>query len=47
MWETKYAREPIDYRLFFLMLLKKIWVFPLAAIIGALFVGGGGCLVDC
>lgn len=46
MWETKYAREPIDYRLFFLKLLKKIWVFPLAAIIGALVVGGVYCLVN-
>ena len=46
MWETKYAREPIDYRLFFLKLLKKIWIFPLAAVIGAVVVGGVYCLVN-
>ena len=46
MWETRYAREPIDYRLFFLKLLKKIWIFPLAAVIGAVVVGGVYCLVN-
>ena len=46
MWETKYAREPIDYRLFFLKLLKKIWIFPLAAVVGAVVVGVVYCLVN-
>ncbi len=46
MWETEYAREPIDYRLFFLKLVKKIWAFPLAAAIGAAVVGGIYCFVN-
>ena len=40
MWECNYAREPINYRLFFLKLLKKIWVLPLAAVVGAIVIGG-------
>jgi len=40
MWECDYAREPINYRLFFLKLLKKIWIIPLAAMIGAIVIGG-------
>lgn len=40
MWECDYAREPINYRLFFLKLLKKIWILPLAAVIGAVVIGG-------
>jgi len=40
MWECDYAREPVNYRLFFLKLLKKIWIIPLAAIIGAVVIGG-------
>lgn len=46
MYETGYAREPINYRLFFLNILKKIWIFPLAAIAGAVIVGGIYCLVN-
>ncbi len=46
MYETRYAREPINYRLFFLNILKKIWIFPLAAIAGAVIVGGVYCLVN-
>ncbi|MBR1860688.1 MAG: hypothetical protein IJ796_02345 [Lachnospiraceae bacterium] len=46
MWETDYAREPVDYRLFFLRLLKKIWIIPLAAVLGSLIVGGIYCLVN-
>ena len=46
MWETQYAREPINYRLFFLKMLKKIWIFPLAALLGAAIVGGVYCLVN-
>ncbi len=46
MWETEYAREPIDYRLFFLKLIKKLWAFPLAAVIGAILVGGIYCFVS-
>ena len=40
MWECDYAREPIDYRLFGLRLLKKIWILPLAALIGFVVIGG-------
>lgn len=40
MWECDYAREPVNYRLFFLKLLKKIWLLPLAAVIGAVVIGG-------
>lgn len=40
MWECDYAREPVNYRLFFLKLLKKIWILPLAAVIGAVVIGG-------
>ncbi len=46
MWETSYAREPIDYRLFFLRLLKKLWIFPLAAATGAVLVGAIYCFVN-
>lgn len=38
MWECKYAKEPVDYRLFWLRFKKIIWVLPLAIIIGAVFV---------
>lgn len=40
MWECKYARETVDYRLTFLRLLKKIWLLPLSAIIGCVIIGG-------
>ena len=40
MWETEYAREPINYRLFFLKMLKKIWMLPLSALAGGLIIGG-------
>lgn len=40
MWECKYARETVDYRLTFLRLLKKIWLLPLSAVLGALLIGG-------
>lgn len=41
MWECDYAKEPVDYRLLFLRLLKKIWILPLAALLGAIVIGGG------
>lgn len=40
MWECKYAREAVDYRLTFLRLLKKIWLLPLSALLGCILVGG-------
>lgn len=40
MWECDYAREPVDYRLFWLRLLKKIWILPVSALIGFIVIGG-------
>ena len=40
MWECDYAREPVDYRLFWLKLIKKIWILPVAALVGAVVIGG-------
>ena len=40
MWECKYARETVDYRLTFLRLLKKIWLLPVCALAGAVVIGG-------
>lgn len=39
MYECDYSREPVDYRLLWLRFLKKIWVFILGALIGAIVVG--------
>ena len=41
MWECDYAREPVDYRLLSLRLLKKVWILPLAVLIGAVLFGAG------
>ncbi|MBR6308137.1 MAG: hypothetical protein IKR39_05965 [Lachnospiraceae bacterium] len=40
MWECDYAREPLDYRLLCLRLIKKIWILPVAALIGMVVIGG-------
>lgn len=40
MWECEYAREPLDYRLLWLRLLKKIWILPVAALVGLIVIGG-------
>lgn len=40
MWETSYAKEPVDFRLLFLRLLKKIWLIPISFIAGAVVIGG-------
>ena len=40
MWECAYGREPLDGKLLALRLLKKIWVFFVAALLGALICGG-------
>ncbi len=45
MWETEYSREPINYRLFFLNFFKRLWTLLLAALIGAILVGGIYCFV--
>lgn len=39
MWECKYARETVDYRLTFLRLLKKIWLLPVSALAGCVVIG--------
>lgn len=40
MWECAYGKEPLDGKLLVLRLLKRIWVFFVAAILGALVCGG-------
>lgn len=45
MWECRYGREPLNTRLFVLQLLRKLPVVLLAAILGALCVGGPYFLV--
>jgi capsular polysaccharide biosynthesis protein len=46
MWETPYSREPVNYRLFFKMFVRKLWLIPLGAFLGALIIGGVYCLVN-
>lgn len=41
MWECNYAREPLDFKLLTLRLVKKIWIPILAALLGAAVFGGG------
>lgn len=38
MWECNYSREPVNYRLLWLKLLKKWWVVPASALAGAVVV---------
>jgi len=40
MWECAYGKEPLDGKLLTLRLLKKIWVFFVAALLGAVICGG-------
>ncbi|MBR5355780.1 MAG: hypothetical protein IK121_02545 [Lachnospiraceae bacterium] len=40
MWECNYSREPINYRLLWLRLIKKWWRVPVSIIAGALIVFG-------
>lgn len=40
MFETKYAREPINFRLFALNSLKKFWILPLVTFMCSILVGG-------
>lgn len=40
MWECNYSREPINYRLLWLRLLKKWWAIPASIIAGAVIVFG-------
>lgn len=46
MWETPYSRESVNYRLFFKMFVRKLWLIPLGAFLGALIIGGVYCLVN-
>ncbi len=41
MREWPYAKEPFDTKLFILRFLRKLWMVILAAVLGALLVGGG------
>lgn len=40
MYECDYSREPVNFRLLGLRLLKKIWLLPLGMLIGAVLIGG-------
>ncbi len=45
MLEMKFAKEPFDFKLFILRFLQKIWMVPVAMIIGAVLVGGCNYLI--
>jgi len=38
MWECRYAKEPLDFKLLWLRFRTKIWMIPVAMLIGALLV---------
>lgn len=40
MWECKYGKEPLNTRLFVLRLIRKLPVILLAAVLGAICIGG-------
>lgn len=40
MWECEYSREPMDYRLLWLRFLRKIWIVPVAVLVGVALVAG-------
>lgn len=44
MYDLNYAKEPFDFKLFFLCFMKKIWIIICAALIGVILVGGGNYL---
>ena len=39
MWECNFAKETMDYKLFWLRFVKKIWIIVVATVLGALIVG--------
>ncbi len=39
MWECNFAKEPMDYKLFWLRFVKKIWIVLAALVLGACVVG--------
>lgn len=46
MWECNFAEERMDYKLFWLRFIKKIWIILAAAGLGALLIGGIYYLVN-
>ena len=46
MWECNFAGERMDYKLFWLRFVKKIWLILAAAAMGALLIGGSYYLVN-
>ena len=46
MWECNFAGERMDYKLFWLRFVKKIWLILAAAVLGALLIGGSYYLVN-
>ena len=40
MWECECGREPLDYRLIWLRFLRKLWILPIAVLVGTVLVGG-------
>ena len=41
MWECNFAEESMDYKLFWIRFVKKIWLIFVATVLGALSIGGG------
>lgn len=39
MWECECGREPLDYRLIWLRFLRKLWILPIAVLVGMVLVG--------
>ncbi len=39
MWTCEYSKEPVDYKLIGLRFIRKIWLLPLAILVGILVVG--------
>lgn len=39
MWECSYAKEPVDYALFWQRFFKKIWLILATTLLGGIFVG--------
>ena len=46
MWECNFAGERMDYKLFWLRFVKKIWLILVAAVMGALLIGGSYYLIN-
>ncbi len=44
MYDLNFAKEPFDFKLFFLCFMKRIWIIICAALIGLILVGGGNYL---